>query len=153
MKLSQQENTFLFWFFSFQWHRRTGNNKNDGNENVIQDNFCPSFLIFLSKFPFSNSVKGQMHSHLFIFLFSVTEDKYIYIKIYIRLSSFLSLGRLTTHIKFCTQVATGSMREIRKEMEGNEGEFFFLQSEFLLLSVEQVTDSEENTNKKLKVEE
>jgi hypothetical protein len=45
------------------------------------------------------------------------------------------------------------MQEIRKEMEGKEGEFFFLRSEFLLPSVERVANSKENTIEKLKTEE
>jgi hypothetical protein len=40
------------------------------------------------------------------------------------------------------------MQEIREEMEGKTGEFFFLQSEFLLPSVERVVSSEENANEK-----
>jgi hypothetical protein len=43
------------------------------------------------------------------------------------------------------------MQEIREEMEGKTGEFFFLQSEFLLLLVERIANIEENTNKKLKI--
>jgi hypothetical protein len=43
------------------------------------------------------------------------------------------------------------MQEIREEMEGKTGEFFFLQSEFLLLLVERVASIEENTNEKLKL--
>jgi hypothetical protein len=43
------------------------------------------------------------------------------------------------------------MQEIREEMEGKTGEFFFLQSEFLLLLVERVASSEEKANEKLKI--